>query len=56
MGPPGTFSPDCLESLTPGVVMTNQYFKRNLLLDLYRERKKISLVCFLLLLKRDKNV
>ena len=35
--------------------MAIQYFKRNLL-NLYREGKKISLVCFLLLLKRDKNV
>ena len=35
--------------------MTTQYFKRNLLLNLYRE-EKISLVCFLLPLKRDKNV
>ena len=55
-GPLGTFSPDCLESLTPGVSMTTQYFKRNLLLSLYREGKKISLVYFLLPLKRDKNV
>ena len=39
----------------PGVIMARQYFKRNLLLNLYR-RKKISLVCFLLPLKRDKNV
>ena len=39
--------------------MATQYFKRNLFLNLYRERKKIyiSLVCFLLLLKRGiKNV
>ena len=36
--------------------MATQYFKRNLLLNLYREGKKISLVCFLLPLKRDKNV
>ena len=35
--------------------MATQYFKRNLL-NFYREGKKISLVCFLLLLKRDKNV
>ena len=35
--------------------MTTQYFKRNLLLNLYRKGKKISLVCFLLTLKRDKN-
>ena len=35
--------------------MATQYFKRNLLLNLYREGKK-SLICFLLLLKRDKNV
>ena len=34
--------------------MATQYFKRNLLLTLYREGKKI--VCFLLPLKRDKNV
>ena len=36
--------------------MATQYFKRNLLLNLYREGKKKSLVCFLLPLKRDKNV
>ena len=36
--------------------MATQHFKRNLLLNLYREGKKISLVCFLLPLKRDKNV
>ena len=36
--------------------MATQYFKRNLPLNLYREGKKILLVCFLLLLKRDKNV
>ena len=35
--------------------MATQRFKRNLLLNLYRE-EKISLVCFLLLLKKDKNV
>ena len=34
--------------------MATQYF--NLLLNLYREGKKILLVCFLLPLKRDKNV
>ena len=34
--------------------MTTQYFNRNLFLNLYREGKKyISLVCFLLLLKRE---
>ena len=32
--------------------MATQYFKRNLLLNLYREEKKI---CFLLPLKRDKK-
>ena len=37
----------------PGVMAT-QHFKRNLLLNLYRE-EKISLVCFLLLHKRDKG-
>ena len=40
--------------MKPGVKAT-QHFKRILLLNLYRE-EKISLVCFLLLLKRDKNV
>ena len=35
--------------------MATQHFKRNFLLNLYRE-EKISLVCFLLPLKRDKNV
>ena len=35
--------------------MATQHFKRNLLLNFYRE-EKISLVCFLLSLKRDKNV
>ena len=35
--------------------MATQYFKRNLLLNLYREGKR-SLVCFLLPLKREKNV
>ena len=35
--------------------MAIQYFKRNLL-HLYREGGKKSLVCFLLLLKREKNV
>ena len=35
--------------------MATHYFKRNLLLNLYREGK-ISLVCSLLPLKRDKNV
>ena len=35
--------------------LATQHFKRNLLLNLYRE-EKISLVCFLLPLKRDKNV
>ena len=39
-----------------GVIMATQYFKRNLLLNLYREGKKMSLVCFLMPLKRDKNV
>ena len=34
--------------------MATQHFKRNLLLNLYRE-EKISLVCFLLPLKRDKG-
>ena len=69
--------------MEPGVVMATQYFKRNLLLNLYREGEKIyiyifhiysikyiymyiymcvfiyayiSLVCFLLPLKRDKSV
>ena len=36
--------------------MATQHFKRNILLNLYREGKKISLVCFLLQLKRNKNV
>ena len=37
--------------------MATQNFKRNLLLNLYREEKKnISLVCFFLPLKGDKNV
>ena len=38
--------------------MATQHFKRNLPLNLYTEGKKIyiSLVCFLLPLKRDKNV
>ena len=35
--------------------MATQHFKRNLLLNLYRE-EKILLVCFLLPLKKDKNV
>ena len=35
--------------------MATQYFKRNLLLNLYREEKKYH-VCFLLTLKGDKNV
>ena len=35
--------------------MATQYFKRNLSLNLYREGKKILLVCFLLPLKRDKS-
>ena len=35
--------------------MATQHFKRILLLNLYRE-EKISLVCFLLPIKRDKNV
>ena len=35
--------------------MATQHFKRNLLLNLYRE-EKISLVCFLLPHNRDKNV
>ena len=35
--------------------MATQHFKRNLLLNLYRE-EKISLVCFPLPLERDKNV
>ena len=34
--------------------MATQNFKRDLLLNLYREGKKISLVCFLLPIKRDK--
>ena len=34
--------------------MATQYFKRNLLLNVYREGKEISLVCFLLPLKGDK--
>ena len=36
--------------------MATQNFKRNLFLNLYREGKKILLVCFLLPLKGDKNV
>ena len=36
--------------------MATQHFKRNLFLNLYREEKNISLVCFLLTLQRDKNV
>ena len=36
--------------------MATQYFKRNLLLTLYREGKIISLVCFLLRLREIKNV
>ena len=36
--------------------MATQNCKRNLLLNLYREGKKISLVCFFLPLKGDKNV
>ena len=36
-------------------VMATQYFKRNLLLNCIEKEKK-SLVCFLLPLKRDKNV
>ena len=35
--------------------MATQHVKRNLLLNLYRE-EKISLVCFLLPLKRERNV
>ena len=42
--------------MKPGVIMATQYFKRNLSLNLYREGKKILLVCFFLPLKRDKNV
>ena len=44
-----------MERVTPGVIMTTQYFKRNILLD-FIGKEKISLVCFLLLLKREKNV
>ena len=40
--------------MKPGVLAT-QHFKRNFLLNLYRE-EQILLVCFLLLLKRGKNV
>jgi len=41
----------------PGVIMATQNFKRNLFLYLYREGEKITLVCFLLPLKRKiKNV
>ena len=35
--------------MKPGVIMATQYFKRNLLLNLYREEKKYH-VCFLLTL------
>ena len=42
--------------MKPDVIMATQNFKRNLLLNLYREGKKKSLLCFLLLLKRDKNI
>ena len=36
--------------------MATQCFKRSLPLNLYREGKKILLVCFLLPLKRDENI
>ena len=36
--------------------MATQYFKRNLLLNLYREGKKKSLVCFHLMFEREKYV
>ena len=36
--------------------MATQHLKRNMLLNLYREGEKISPVCSLLPLKRDKNV
>ena len=39
--------------MEPGVIMATQNFKRNLFLYLYREGGKITLVCFLLLLKRE---
>ena len=40
--------------MEPGVVMATQNFKRNLFLNLYRkEEKNLTLVCFLLLLKRE---
>ena len=45
--------------MEPGVIMATQNFKRNLFLNLYRGggKKNITLVCFLLLLKREiKNV
>ena len=38
------------------IIMVKQNFKRNLLLNLYREvGKKITLVCFFLLLKRERE-
>ena len=41
--------------MEPGVIMATQSFKRNLFLNLYRKgKKKITLVCFLLPLKREK--
>ena len=41
----------------PGVIMETQSFKRNLFLNLYRKgEKKITLVCFLLPLKRERKM
>ena len=38
------------------IIMVKQNFKRNLFLNLYREvGKKITLVCFFLLLKRERE-
>ena len=44
--------------MEPGVIKATQNFKRNLLLNLYREREKKNvtlIVCFLLPLKREKK-
>ena len=42
--------------MEPGVIKATQYFKRNLFLNVEREgEKNISLVCFLLLLKKEEK-
>ena len=39
--------------MEPGVIMATQNFKRNLFINLYREGKNLTLVCFPLPLKRE---